>query len=61
MKSYNITSKSKRQYLREKKKLLRDFNIKVTPAIVKRISELYPNDVAVENYTRKVILDRLEK
>ena len=49
------------KYLSMKKKLLKDFNIKVTPEIISRLEELYPSEIAIENYTRKLIMDKLEK
>ena len=49
------------KYLSMKKKLLKDFHIKVTPEIISRLEELYPNEIAIENYTRKLIMDKLEK
>lgn len=59
MKSYD-TRKSKTLYLYEKRKLLEEFGIRITPEILDRLSSLYPNDIATENYTRKVILDHLK-
>ena len=55
----NAKDKEKIKYLSEKESLLEDFCIKVTQEISMRLDELYPNDVAIENYTRKLIVDRL--
>lgn len=56
----NAKDKEKIKYLSEKESLLEDFCIKVTQEISMRLDELYPNDVAIENYTRKIIFEKLK-
>ena len=54
-----VTFKHRREYLAEKERLLRQFGIPITDEIRNRLNSLFPNDIAIENYTRKVILEKL--
>lgn len=56
----NEKDKVKIRYLSKKESLLKDFCINVTKEISVKIDKLYPNDVAIENYIRKVVLDNLK-
>ena len=51
----------KSTYLKDKQSLLKDFGIIITDEISERLSTLYPNEIAIENYTRKLIREKLEK
>lgn len=57
----NDKDKVKIKYLSEKESLLKDFGIIVSENISSRLNYLYPNDVAIENYTRKIILEKLKE
>lgn len=52
--------KGKTKFLSSKIRLLKDFGISVSPEIISRIESLYPNEILVENYTRKLIISKLE-
>lgn len=56
----NEKDKVKIRYLSKKESLLKDFCINVTQEISLKIDKLYPNDVAIDNYIRKVVLDNLK-
>ena len=56
----NAKDKVKIRYLSKKESLLKDFCINVTQEISLKIDKLYPNDVAIDNYIRKVVLDNLK-
>ena len=56
----NMKDKVKIKYISEKESLLKDFCINVTQEISIKLDELYPNDVAIDNYIRKIILDNLK-
>lgn len=47
-------------YLEGKYEVLKQFSVPVTEEIKQRIEELYPNDIAIENYSQSLILLRLE-
>ena len=51
--------KVKMKYLHSKEELLREFTIPVTEDISKTLESLYPNEIAIEHYTRKLILKKL--
>ena len=42
-------------------KILDDFCIQITPSIVNRLLELYPNEIAMENYKHSFILNYLDE
>lgn len=46
----------KSRYLRTKKRLLQELGIIVSDEIFNHICDLYPNDIAIENYIRSLIL-----
>ena len=51
--------KVKMKYLHSKEELLREFTVPVTEDISKTLESLYPNEIAIEHYTRKLILKKL--
>lgn len=57
--SYKLTVEE--NYIEEKRQLLRDFGIRMTANMVARIKDLYPNDIAIENYIHKIICDHLDR
>ena len=55
-----MMDKVKIKYISEKESLLKDFCINVNQEISMKLDELYPNDVAIDNYIRKIIFDNLK-
>ena len=55
------STKSQSRFLSEIRGLLIDFHIKITTTIESDILSLYPDELAAERYTRKLILKKLEK
>lgn len=53
------TPRAKERFIRQRIQILKDFGVSVTPEIQKRIESLYPCEIAIENYTRKIILQKL--
>lgn len=53
-------ARAKAKYIRSKERLLEEFGIVVTKDISDKLDSLYPNDIATENYTRKVIMSRFD-
>lgn len=49
----------RKKFIKSKKILLNDFGINLTDEIVSNIESLYPNELAVERYTRNLILKKL--
>lgn len=45
--------------LKAKKRLLEDFGINFTEEVSNEISTLFPNEVSIDRYTRKLILEKL--
>jgi hypothetical protein len=58
---YEYNYREKDRYLLDKERLLWEFGIIITTDIRERLLELYPNDIAIENYTRRLIRDKLNK
>lgn len=52
--------KSRKIFIKSKKTLLKDFDIEVTDEILNHIDSLYPNEMAVERYTRGLIFRKLK-
>lgn len=56
-----MTSKIDNVYISRTCHILKDFCIKVDQKIIDKLYELYPNEIAIEQYTRKLILEKLEE
>lgn len=57
MESGNLSGKS--LYIKQRLKIIDDFGIKITEDIKNNIESLYPNELAIERYTRGLILEYL--
>lgn len=53
------TPRAKERFIRQRIQILKDFGVLVTPEIQEHIESLYPCEIAIENYTRKIILQKL--
>lgn len=51
----------KLSYIDTKITLLQQFGIKVTYDIESHLNSLYPNEIAIENYTHTLIMNHLSK
>lgn len=54
-----VNSDVRSKYLNNKLTILSQFGVVITKDIVNKLESLYPNEISIENYTRKLILDRL--
>lgn len=61
MYNHNISYLSIESVIDDLKKFLSDFTITMTPEIENKIRELYPNDIAIENYILTLVVNYLEK
>ena len=59
-----LTSKSSEpieKVVKEYKKVLRDFNIDIKPAVEDEIRNRYPSTVSIERYVKELIYQKLNK
>ena len=54
-----VNSDGRSKYLNNKLTILSQFGVVITEDVVNKLESLYPNEIAIENYTRKLILDKL--
>lgn len=59
MSKYNCKSDPKERYLAERYDILSQFCMDVTPEMINHMEDLYPNEIAIENYSKSLIKTHL--